>query len=362
MSSLQPYYIQYGREIMLPKSVIDKQREYQRNPEAYWEKIEKEKQAKIAAKNAQPKQNALNYAQRPLLVAATACTALNFIPPLRLGASIALRSIALISSSLTAGSRWSEESFLGKLSKIGKVAGVAIGLVALTLAMPALMAASLGVDMGVQLFEAGRAIKDGKAGQAFLHLGIAIVDALALAGIVAGSWKLMVAATSINITMMAGAASICFYNGFDRLFNDQENIAGAFIDAMCYVTLMSLGISSAVKQISPETFTEQKYHFQGKNETDKTMYFYDAKDRVIFVAKPGETYDFKCDPQDILIPFKGRYVEVFLTSGEKMKLTPTETNVVYDTTFREPMAASEFPKLALGGPSYNIPVKESIDC
>jgi len=110
--------------------------------------------------------------QRGLLFAATACSIISIIPPCRLAGALALRTIALLSCSLTTSSNWSSDDSVSKLSKITQTAGVALGLVALAAAFPALLTASLAVDLGVQVFEAGKCARQGNKEQALLHLGM----------------------------------------------------------------------------------------------------------------------------------------------------------------------------------------------
>lgn len=296
------------------------------------------------------KEKVCQIAQRSLLVAATVCSILSIIPPLRLAGSLALRSVALLSSSTTAVTRWSEESVLGKLAKVAKVAGVALGLVALAAALPALMVASIGVDLAVQVVEAAKAAHQGKGAQAFMHLGFAIVDTLALAGIVAGSWQLMVAAISVNIAIMAGAIVITAVD-----IKKGEEV----IDVICYA---ALGITGMVGAITSARIVHVKTnaHFSGKNETNNPITFYDKDDNVVAKVQPGERYDFTLDYNHLSkMQYGGSYLEAVSSTTEKVKMLPTEIlSETYD--FKPPLDPKLFPTLPVGGTSYNIPNKETL--
>jgi len=290
------------------------------------------------------KEEEARIAHRSLLVAATVCSILSVIPPLRLAGSLALRGVALLSSSTTAATRWSEESLAGKMAKIAKVAAVALGLIALAAALPALMAVSIGVDLGVQVSEFVKAAHEGRGAQAFIHLALAIVDTLLLAGIVVGSWELMVASISINIALMAGAAIISAAN-----VKKGEDV----IDVMCYTALAATGIAGAVT-MAPKTDKHFMSRFSGKNDTKNVMTFYDRDNKAIITVQPGESYDFAVKDTSL---FKYEYAEVVSSTTEKTRMYPVDVERVIEV-LEPPLDTKYFGTLPVGGPSSIIEVKE----
>lgn len=290
----------------------------------------------------QNKGKAHQIAQRSLLMAAVACSILSIIPPLRFAGSLALRGVALLSSSASLTSQWSEQDLLGKLTKVAKVAGVALGLVGLAIALPALMVASIGVDLGVQVFEASKAIHEGNYGQAVIHLGLMIVDTLLLAGIVAGSWELIVASISVNIALMTSAVIITLSN----MKGDEE-----IIDAVCYAALAATGIATAFTTAEITRTGGYKAQFSGKNSSDKEMLIFDKDHQLIASVPSGENYDFTLDTRGLVL---SEYVDV-VNAGNGFRLAPT--GIIAPPNLQNSLAPKLFPTLPVGGPSYNIPLK-----
>lgn len=140
--------------------------------------------------------------QKVLLVATVGCAALSLIPPFRLAGSLALRGIALLSSILNSEETWAKNDTLGSILNYFKVAVVTFGIVALVAASPMLMVASLAADIGFQAIQMARCIYKGEYSKALIHFGVIVIDSLALAGIVTGSWQLMVAAAAVSAVGM----------------------------------------------------------------------------------------------------------------------------------------------------------------
>lgn len=178
-------------------------------------------------------------AQRKLLVAGVVSAAMALMSPLRPTASLALRSIVLLSSAVNMIDAWNQEGVLGKALHCGKIALLALGIVGLAVASPLLIAASIAADIAIQVFEAARALSDKNYPKACMHMSMILIDALALAAVVTASWKLMAAATGVSAAAMTflalGAATI----------GCEKKAPIYAIDALCYTALIAIGLVGA---------------------------------------------------------------------------------------------------------------------
>lgn len=230
-----------------------------------------------------------NVSQRPnstmqkiFLVAAAVGGILSIIPPLRIGASLALRSVAFLAASHAALDKTGSVTNKERLLQIAKISVVALGLIGVAASMPMLLVASLAADMACQIIDAVNAIRNGEGAKAFFHIAVLIIDTLALAGILTGSWQLMVAAASVSIAvMLILCCTACK--------------AGDPISAISFFVLAGVSFAAAIK-----TSEISRNHFiKFKNETDHDM-MYKWKD-AWYILKPGEevtlnrTSIFVCD-------------------------------------------------------------------
>jgi hypothetical protein len=295
--------------------------------------------------------------QRSLLIASTACTILSIIPATRFAGSLAMRSVAFMSTSLSMNATWDEGDVKVNAAKVAQTAGVVIGVIALVTAIPALLGTSIAIDLGVQVFEAGRAATKGDGAQATLHLGMAIIDTLALAGVVTGSWQLMVAASSINITLMltAGIITLC------KATDSSGNIKGAqVLDGLCYFAMAGTGIATAITTSKITNYASEKYHYKGTNDTDKTMTFYGgngSRQYVIAVVKPGERYDFTTNSYMKSVD-GNKYLTVLFSDKTVGAMQPTSTTPGHNYTSQKPLDPKLFATLPVGGPTFNISAEE----
>lgn len=162
-------------------------------------------------KKANVKVSVVNYhskIHKGLLLLTTALAILGAIPPLRLFASIALRATALLSSTTACVDNWKADTTFEKIMKVAKMTGVALGLAGMAAASPLVLIASLAADVGIQALEMVKAFYKGEDGKGCIHLGMLIVDVLALAGLIVGSWELMVAALAVSILAMIIIGSV----------------------------------------------------------------------------------------------------------------------------------------------------------
>ena len=157
---------------------------------------------------------------------------LSLIPPLRLAGSIALRGIALLSATTCQEEPGTERA----LAKIGRVAAIALGIIALSASLPILMTASIGVDLGMQLWESIRFYSEGQWRQGSIHLLWTMIDALALAGSITGLWQCMVASMAL-----ATAASMVSF-----LFFTQEKHWRSLFSSVALSGLFGLNMLNAI--------------------------------------------------------------------------------------------------------------------
>lgn len=284
------------------------------------------------------------HMQKGLLIATTACAILSLIPPLRLAGALALRGVALLASGVNVMDDWKREGALGRLMKIAKVAVVILGLVALAAASPVLVIASLVVDLALQIFEFGKAIYERDVIRALSHLAFIVIDTLALAGIIAGSWELMVAAIAVQSAAMLAFAGLSF------LFAYLNQDASQFIDTLCFIALAGTGIAGAVRIAE---ISKPQARFYWKNITEYEMEAKDSNGEVVATLKPGESAEFTLDIKETIFEdysegpaVKLYYKDQFFTPHY---LEPTE---LIDVVTQKAMPASLFPTVPVGGPAF----------
>jgi hypothetical protein len=180
--------------------------------------------------------------QKLLLVAVVGCAILSLVPPLRIGAAIAMRSIALISSLASFHDMDSNNRLAIIAQNIGRCAIIILGIAGLATLSPFLIMISLVMDVSMQAFLCIKALYDGDYYAAALHFGMFVINTLAVSALVTGSWQVMVAAGAVSIVAMASIAlGIAFY-GNGRV----EDV----IDVTCYLALTLIG-SFALTQMLP---------------------------------------------------------------------------------------------------------------
>lgn len=305
--------------------------------------------------------------QRGLLVATTATAILASIPPFRAAGSLAVRTIAFLSSGLNCVGADSKSSLL---ASIGKCAVVALGIAAVAFSRPVLFTASLVADIGLQVFQMAKHIYDGENCKAALNLSIIVVDAFALAAVATGSWPFMVTAAAISTCVMFGF----FLNALGSEANS--------LDTACYGILAGLGL---VNTIAAAKFTKTKPEtskFTVKNDQDPkgTMSLFDKNGKLITTLEPWESkevvvpyndtivkikvvvYPNPNGPQLIAVPL-GSYIKaetpaIYLAErADEFNRFEIKANAVdYKTVVvQEPIAVENYPTLPLVGTTYMTP-------
>lgn len=170
-----------------------------------------------------------DVAHRTLLGMTAVTAVLSLIPPLRFGASLALRGISLLSLGVSTISA----SKTGPLLHLAKVAAVALGIVGLAAFSPSLMIASVATDMGAQVLGFVQAIQEGEDWKGSAHLGMLVIDLLTLLGFVFGAWGLMVSAAVITAAFMGPLVMV-------------EGGRGNLDVALALFTLACVGVAGAI--------------------------------------------------------------------------------------------------------------------
>lgn len=228
--------------------------------------------------------------QRGLLVLTTACAVLSLIPPCRLAGSLALRSVALLSSGVNCAEVLQKEDKLSLVTQSSKVALVALGLVGVIAASPVVICASIIANLGLNLFEMGRAMVEGKTERALCQLGAVLIDTFAVGALVTGSWGLMVTAAAVSTVVMLALTG--------KAFTDFEMVCYPILALTCFATIFSVAPR-------PASYI---------NRPTNLHHYHPAKGPVYYTPKFAEF-------QKVLVPYQPA------------------------------LAASEFPKLPIGGTS-----------
>lgn len=258
-----------------------------------------------------------------ILLAMTAISGiLSLIPPMRLGASLAMRSISLLS---VAASK-TPEGKEGPIIKAARAGAVVLGIVGLAAATPALMVASLAIDMALQIIEGARAAHQGDWVKLAVHATVLVIDTLALAGLIVGSWQLMVSAAAVS-----AAAFLALSAG--------ANATGNGDDMFAYLALMGVSLAAAITipdQISPA----KTVHIKNDDPNGK-----------IIVMKPGgdnATVAESAPGQDVTI-HDNSYVRYNVVHVSSTGDTRVENFQVPEEVSIKGIAVQDFPTLPFGG-------------
>lgn len=281
--------------------------------------------------------------QRGLLVLTTACAALSLIPPLRLAGSLALRSVALLSSGANCAQVLQQKDKMSLATHSGKVALVALGLIGVLAASPVLIGASMVANLGLNLFEMGRAVAEGKTERALCQLGAVLIDTLAVGAFVTGSWGVMATAGVVSgFVMMILAVKV--------VAQHEQPELGNFVDFFCYCTFSLVGIVTPLfLASSPATYKHipLKYHYLHRNPAPGTALYSDNTGRIIGSAPSGQTIHLEVKAQNSL----NGSIKITDANGASHLIRPKlcEHQTIETRPYQPALAASEFPKLPIGG-------------
>lgn len=259
--------------------------------------------------------------QKALLGMTAICAILSAIPPFRLGASLAMRSASFLSVGISKTPEGKEGPFI----KAAKLGVVTLGIVALAAAMPMLMVASVAADMGLQILEGAKAIYQGDFAKAALHATILVIDTLALAGLIVGSWQLMVSAAAVSAAAMLALAAAANASGHgDEMFS--------------YLALMGANIATAMT-IGGYTRTQKTVVIKNDDPNGKLIVTKPVETGVVAESAPG---------QDVII-HDNSYVRYNVIHVSQTGQTRAEVFNVPNEVVRPPISSQDLPQLAIGG-------------
>jgi hypothetical protein len=244
--------------------------------------------------------------QRMLLVTLVGCSILAMIPPIRIGAAIAMRSLVLISSLASFTSIDKKNPISAIAQNVARITIIVLGIAALATASPALLTASLVMDLAMQAFLCIKALYNREYTTAALHFGMVVIDTLAVAALVTGSWQLMVAAGATSIVAMA---SITLAIGFYTKGKD----LGSKIDIACYLALTVTGYVG-ISQMFPKIETREAIRFKldGDVHGDTNIHhkYFDTNGNEIASLEAGQTLQIDVPTGDTV---GGRYLINYYT-------------------------------------------------
>jgi len=245
---------------------------------------------------------------------------------------------------------------------LSRVAIVALGIAGVAAASPALIIASLAADIAYQIIEAGKANNEMNVGKFLMHCSFVVIDTLALAAFVAGSWQVMVTAAAVSAVVLIGFA----------LSQMNPDMTGNDICRLWLYTALSLvTLWSAIDtaKLTGTFKTNSKFTYQ--NTTDKEIVMFDKWGHKVVTVQPGETVSFEIPFKNTLqhssytaipnpnggfptmIPTKtGSYLQVVSFDG-KEALETTKLNAFaidkVNIVTQQPLPVKDFPTLPIGG-------------
>lgn len=161
--------------------------------------VQPQPQGLCASLRAAPKHET---AQRILLLSTVIFGHLSFFPSLRVIGALGIRTVALVSSSLTLEQNKGTADGTEKFRLYGKVAVVAAGILGLILSSPMIILGSLAADSALHALDAARAISKGDSKKAIIHLGLLLVNTFIMAAMITGAWGFMVGAVLLNVALL----------------------------------------------------------------------------------------------------------------------------------------------------------------
>jgi len=161
---------------------------------------------------------ATNNLQRALVIVAIVCAVISLIPSVGWSASLSLRftSCLIISTQCILSYKKGDNKQL-LLLHIVRLAFTALGLVGVAANINSLIIISLSMDLALQTIQLCVRIYKRDPAKSLTHMNFILIDSLAIAGIVTGTWPLIAAAVIINaVTMLAFGAQALTKGAIDR--------------------------------------------------------------------------------------------------------------------------------------------------
>lgn len=209
-----------------------------------------------------------NIARRVFLASSAVFSILSLIPGIRMISSLAVRSVALISSTLNNINFFSTKNWLRSLINILKLAPMILGITAIVIGSKALFVGAMVGDIALRIFDAIKAAFEKDYTKLFQTLTILVITSLATAAFVTGSWPLVFVASIISVIYsgyMIGQALSRGFRGEDSM---------AFVEALCYGVMGATSIASAAMTLKvPYTKVHSvTYRYQNNNNANVAIF------------------------------------------------------------------------------------------
>lgn len=304
--------------------------------------------------------SANNLFQRGVLMASVGCAALSLTLPFKVSGALGLRTLAFVSSATSCKGHWSQDSLTTRLIKCAKLAAVTLGVVAVVVARPLLMVASLVADIGIQAIGAGRALLQRDWEKSLVNGGMLGVDVLVVSGLLTGSWALMATASAVSALVLAGAAirTAIYAKNRDDIF-----------EVWCLASLSVISIMGALKAAEIYKTVPKTSHYSITNTHDHEIIFKDNYGNIVARAQPGETVEFNVPCKDLSpiytqVPSNdGKYPDRSVIAGYHIsgEMVDNSGHVIEKINFlskysdvekyviKASLAEEDFPYLPVGG-------------
>ncbi len=227
-----------------------------------------------------------NWAHSLLLLGTAGLSIACLIPGVRQVSALALRSVALGSSTAMCADSWSKVDVGDRILNIARVGVVALGIIGMAASRPALYVASLAAEVGLQTLEVGKALYEKDAAKALTHFGILAIDTFMLAGVVTGSWPLITTAAALSTAAMTAFVV--------KAVTDKKKGEDlwATVDAISYITLMVTSYVTCFNVSKHVVHVPKSGTYKVTNDKNTEMKLFDAKGHHVGTLQPGESGTF----------------------------------------------------------------------
>lgn len=175
--------------------------------------------------------------QTGLLIAAVGAGIVSVIPAFSLIGTLSLRSVGLIYNCFNITDLKANTNYQVIAFKAIKIALAILSIVAVAIALPLIIVGSLCVDIALQTFDLAKALYNGEYKKALFHFSLIAIDALALSGLLAGSWPCLIAASAVSAAAMG---TIAYY------IAKKANSYHEAINLACYLSLSLIGVAGSI--------------------------------------------------------------------------------------------------------------------
>lgn len=270
--------------------------------------------------------------QKGLLGLSVVCALISVAAPgLGMGGALALRSVAVLS----AGTEWARAEGKGEFAlRTLRLGLVLLGLIGVATNQTPLVISSLALDLLFRIVETGRSLRQKDRSQALCEASLLIVNAMALAAMVTGDWRVLTSAAVVSTVVMAGFGAKAFVKA------RKERSKGSLFEAICYAALSILSAISAVQVATPRAHLEKHlYRVTNDDPFHRLLRVYDKNSQVFRHVYPGQTVEFTIDPRT-------EFVYYHYWNDVSRSLYPAQ--ILYEPIY---LPHSQFAWVPVGGPA-----------